>query len=135
MLKLESHPHSGGFLAKALIKRVWTQIASRLSLVRQTGLEPVRQRHTPLKRACLPIPAPVSYTHLDVYKRQAFLSVLFHMNLASEFFNRNLLCALEVLDEDGRLERKADMFTKRTIKPHEAVASVDTCLLYTSRCV
>ena len=37
-----------------------------------------------------------------------------------------LLCALEVLDEDGRLERKADMFTKRTIKPHEAVATVDT---------
>ena len=37
-----------------------------------------------------------------------------------------LLCALEVLDEDGRLERKADMFTKRTIKPHEAVTSVDT---------
>ncbi len=37
-----------------------------------------------------------------------------------------LLCALEVLDEDGRLERKADMFTKRTIKPHRAVTSVDT---------
>ena len=37
-----------------------------------------------------------------------------------------LLCALEVLDEDGRLERKADMFTKRTIKPHEAVITVDT---------
>ena len=37
-----------------------------------------------------------------------------------------LLCALEVIDEDGKLERKADMFTKRTIKPHEAVASVDT---------
>ena len=37
-----------------------------------------------------------------------------------------LLCALEVIDEDGRLERKADMFTKRTIKPHEAVTSVDT---------
>ena len=37
-----------------------------------------------------------------------------------------LLCALEVLDEDGKLERKADMFTKRTIKPHEAVTSVDT---------
>ena len=35
-----------------------------------------------------------------------------------------LLCALEVLDEDGRLERKADMFTKRTIKPHEAVTTV-----------
>ena len=37
-----------------------------------------------------------------------------------------LLCALEVLDEDGRLERKTDMFTKRTIKPHEAVTTVDT---------
>ncbi len=37
-----------------------------------------------------------------------------------------LLCALEVIDEDGRLERKADMFTKRTIKPHKAVDTVDT---------
>ena len=37
-----------------------------------------------------------------------------------------LLCALEVLDEDSKLERKADMFTKRTIKPHEAVTTVDT---------
>ncbi len=39
-----------------------------------------------------------------------------------------LLCALEVLDEDGRLERKADMFTKRTIKPHRAVTSADTAM-------
>nr|WP_187383079.1 SNF2-related protein [Hungatella hathewayi] len=37
-----------------------------------------------------------------------------------------LLCALEVIDEDGRLERKADMFTKRTIKPQKAVDTVDT---------
>ena len=37
-----------------------------------------------------------------------------------------LLCALEVIDEDGRLEHKADMFTKRTIKPHKAVDTVDT---------
>ena len=37
-----------------------------------------------------------------------------------------LLCALEVIDEDGKLERKADMFTKRTIKPHQAVTVVDT---------
>ena len=37
-----------------------------------------------------------------------------------------LLCSLEVLDEDGKLERKADMFTKRTIKQHRAVSSVDT---------
>ena len=38
----------------------------------------------------------------------------------------SLLSALEVLDEDGNLERKADMFFKRTIKPHTPVTSVDT---------
>ena len=37
-----------------------------------------------------------------------------------------LLCSLEILNENGDLERKADIFTKRTIKPHEVVASVDT---------
>ena len=37
-----------------------------------------------------------------------------------------LLCSLEVLDEEGSLKRKADMFTKRTIRPHVAVTSVDT---------
>ncbi|QDW73587.1 hypothetical protein FND36_05760 [Lachnospiraceae bacterium KGMB03038] len=37
-----------------------------------------------------------------------------------------LLCSLEIMGEDGTLERKADMFTKRTIKPHETVTKVDT---------
>lgn len=37
-----------------------------------------------------------------------------------------LLSALEVINEDGELERKADMFYKRTIKPHKAVTEVDT---------
>lgn len=37
-----------------------------------------------------------------------------------------LLCSLEVLDNEGNFERKADMFTKRTIKPHEPVTKVDT---------
>jgi len=37
-----------------------------------------------------------------------------------------LLCSLEVLDEEGNLDHKADMFTRRTIKPHEVVTSVDT---------
>jgi len=37
-----------------------------------------------------------------------------------------LLCSLEVLDENGNLARKAAMFTKRTIKPHTPVTSVDT---------
>lgn len=37
-----------------------------------------------------------------------------------------LLASLEVLDEEGKLERKADIFSKRTIKPHVAVTAVDT---------
>lgn len=48
-------------------------------------------------------------------------------NLAfSEDSSYCLLCSLEVLDEQGNLKRKADMFSKRTIRPHVAVTSVDT---------
>ena len=39
-----------------------------------------------------------------------------------------LLCALEVMDDDGKFKRKADMFFKRTIQPHHAVTSVDTSI-------
>ena len=38
----------------------------------------------------------------------------------------SLLSALEIIGEDGELERKADMLSKRTIKPHTPVTSVDT---------
>ncbi|MBO6302081.1 MAG: nucleotidyltransferase domain-containing protein, partial [Ruminiclostridium sp.] len=44
----------------------------------------------------------------------------------SEDSSYYLLCSLEVLDENGKLERKADMFTKRTIKPKVEITSVDT---------
>ena len=37
-----------------------------------------------------------------------------------------LLCSLENLDENGKLKSKADMFTKRTIRPERAVTHVDT---------
>ena len=37
-----------------------------------------------------------------------------------------LLCSLGILDEDGKLERKADMFTRRTIQPHRPVEHTDT---------
>ena len=37
-----------------------------------------------------------------------------------------LLCSLEVLDDEGNFKRKADMFTKRTIKPHREINSVET---------
>ncbi|MDD4386544.1 MAG: SNF2-related protein [Clostridia bacterium] len=47
----------------------------------------------------------------------------------SAFSNDNsyyLLCSLEILNENGELSRKADMFTKRTIKPHKEIKSVDS---------
>lgn len=37
-----------------------------------------------------------------------------------------LLCSLEVLDDEGNFKRKADMFSKRTIKPHREITSVET---------
>lgn len=37
-----------------------------------------------------------------------------------------LLCSLEVLDDEGNFKKKADMFSKRTIKPHQAITSVET---------
>ena len=36
------------------------------------------------------------------------------------------MCSLEVLDDEGNFKRKADMFTKRTIKPHREITSVET---------
>ena len=39
-----------------------------------------------------------------------------------------LLCSLEILDEDGRLERKSDMFTKRTIQPHRPVEHTEAAV-------
>ena len=39
-----------------------------------------------------------------------------------------LLCSLEILDENGNLARKADMFTKRTIRPKEKITEVDSAI-------
>lgn len=44
----------------------------------------------------------------------------------SEDSSYPLLCSLEKLDEDGNLDRKADMFTKRTIRKSETITHVDT---------
>lgn len=47
-------------------------------------------------------------------------------NVFSDDSSYSLLAALEILDENGNLERKADMFYKRTIKPHTPVLEVET---------
>ena len=63
----------------------------------------------------------------DAYTAQyGLLSSRGNRLVFSEDSSYPLLCALEVLDEDGNLERKADIFDKRTIRPHNPVTSVDT---------
>ncbi len=47
-------------------------------------------------------------------------------NCFKKTFSYPLLCSLEIIDEYGKLERKADMFTKRTIQKYEPITHVDT---------
>lgn len=63
----------------------------------------------------------------DVFKNKyGLLNARANSMVFSDDNSYPLLCSLEVVAEDGTLERKADMFYKRTIKPHEAVTRVDT---------
>ena len=80
------------------------------------------------------------YSDSDISAKQAELNALYdnftrkHGLISSSANSRAfssdssyyLLCSLEVLDENGELERKSDMFTKRTIKRQTVIASVDT---------
>ena len=80
------------------------------------------------------------YPDYEIEKEQQQLNVLYdnfskkyglinsraNVSAFSQDSSFALLSALEVLDENGELERKADMFTKRTIKPHTPITSVDT---------
>ncbi|MBW7571850.1 DEAD/DEAH box helicase family protein [Caproiciproducens sp. AGMB10547] len=81
-----------------------------------------------------------SASDAEIHKTQAELNTLYGAFSAkyglinsrgnslafSEDSSYYLLCSLEVIDEDGKLERKADMFTKRTIRQRKIVTSVDT---------
>lgn len=59
-------------------------------------------------------------------KQYGLLNSRANSSVFSDDSSYPLLCSLEIVGEDGTLERKADMFTKRTIKPHETVTKVDT---------
>ena len=59
-------------------------------------------------------------------KRYGLINSRANVSSFSQDSSFSLISALEVLDEEGNLERKADMFTKRTIKTHTPVTSVDT---------
>lgn len=79
-------------------------------------------------------------TDSDIAQKQAELNQLYDIftrkyGLINDRANRlafdrdssyYLLCSLEILDDNGKLKRKADMFTKRTIKQHKTVSSVST---------
>ena len=67
---------------------------------------------------------PVSYTHLDVYKRQAFNDITDNMDLAEDFIKYCVQWALDDCYDDVKFLN--DMFDKGLI---------ERCLLYTSRCV
>ncbi len=63
----------------------------------------------------------------DTYtKKYGLINSRANISAFSQDSSFSLLSALEILNEDGQLERKADMFFKRTIKPHTPVTTVDT---------
>ena len=59
-------------------------------------------------------------------KKYGLINSRANVSAFSQDSSYSLLAALEVLDDNGELERKADLFTKRTIKPHTPVTAVDT---------
>ena len=59
-------------------------------------------------------------------KKYGLINSRGNVSAFSQDSSYSLLSALEVLDDNGELERKADLFTKRTIKPHTPVTAVDT---------
>ena len=59
-------------------------------------------------------------------KKYGLINSRANVSAFSQDSSYSLLSALEVLDDNGELERKADLFTKRTIKPHTPVTTVDT---------
>ena len=59
-------------------------------------------------------------------KKYGLINSRANVSAFSQDSSYSLLSALEVLDDNGELERKADLFTKRTIKPHTPVTAVDT---------
>ena len=61
-------------------------------------------------------------------KKHGLLNSLGNRRAFEQDSSYPLLCSLEVLDDEGKLERKADMFTKRTIQNRQAVTSVDTAV-------
>lgn len=65
--------------------------------------------------------------HYDVYtKKYGLINSRANTSAFGDDSSYSLLSALEIINENGELERKADMFYKRTIKPHTPVAEVDT---------
>ena len=62
----------------------------------------------------------------DIFIRYGLINSRGNKNAFEQDSSYYLLCSLEILNEDGSLKRKADMFTKRTIRPREKITSVET---------
>ena len=69
----------------------------------------------------------IAISMVDTHNSQYFKNML--PNLEDTYLaSYPLLCSLEIIDEYGKLERKADMFTKRTIQKYEPITHVDTAI-------
>ena len=68
----------------------------------------------------------LNWLYDEFTKKYGLINSRANVSAFSQDSSYSLLSALEVLDDNGELERKADLFTKRTIKPHTPVTAVDT---------
>ena len=68
----------------------------------------------------------LNYIYDSFTKKYGLLNSRANRLVFSDDSSYCLLCSLEIIDENGELKRKADMFTKRTIKPHVKVTAVST---------
>ena len=68
----------------------------------------------------------LNYIYDSFTKKYGLLNSRANRLVFSDDSSYCLLCSLEIIGENGELKRKADMFTKRTIKPHVKVTAVST---------
>ena len=68
----------------------------------------------------------LNYIYDSFTKKYGLLNSRANRLIFSDDSSYCLLCSLEIIGENGELRRKADMFTKRTIKPHVKVTAVST---------
>ncbi len=107
---------------QATINRIKGMIEIRDSVRRLIELQTENYSNTEIERQQLHL----NNTYDNYTKKFGLLSSRGNSSAFAEDTSYYMLTALEHIDEDGKLERKADIFTKRTIRPYVEITSVDT---------